>query len=80
VRWVGRTSRERYIRVLDSGTTFRVNRTVAAVMDACSGGTPGDALRYLQARHREIPLERLERDTFRAVRWLTLHRVLEPQG
>lgn len=79
VRAAGRTSHERYVRVLDSSTTYRVNRTVATVMDACSDGTPADAVRELHERHPSIPIEHVERDTIQAVRWLALHLVLRPR-
>lgn len=80
VRSAGRASAERYVRVLDTSTTFRVNRTLAAVMDACSDGTPADAVCELHARHPRVPIERVERDTIQAVRWLDLHRVLRPRA
>jgi hypothetical protein len=76
VRWTGTAERERYVRVLDSACTFRVNGTVAAVMDACSRGTPADAVEVLGSRHGGVPRERLERDTVQAVRWLCANRVL----
>jgi MoaA/NifB/PqqE/SkfB family radical SAM enzyme len=78
VRWAGGETGERYVRVLDQRSTFRVNGTVGLVMDACAGGTPHDAVERLRGRHPSIPRERIARDTVRAVRWLTLNGLLRP--
>jgi MoaA/NifB/PqqE/SkfB family radical SAM enzyme len=78
VRATGSERRDRYVRVLDTSCTFRVNATAATVMDACDDGTPGDAVRLLRSRHPGIADEQLARDTVRAVRWLEANRLLRP--
>ena len=77
VRCAGTAAGDRYVRVLDTAANFRMNSTVATVMDACSDGAVSDAVARLHARH-PVPPDRLVRDTLQAVRWLTANRVVLP--
>ena len=74
--WLGGSADREAVGLALSPSTFRVNRTVATVMDECAHGTPAHAVGRLRERHPAEAPERLERDTIGAVRWLTLHGVL----
>ena len=60
----------RYVHLVGTGRICRLNATAAAVMDACGGGTPGDAVAALADRHPAVELERLRTDVLAATRWL----------
>src|SRR3712207_8573484 len=53
-----------------TGVVTRLNPTAASVFAACDGGTPGDALATLRARHPSVGEARLGRDVLRSVRML----------
>ena len=66
------------MRVVGNGRTCRLNSTGAVVMDACDGGTPGDAVERLAARHPAIARTTLENDVLASVRSLLDRNVLVP--
>ncbi len=78
VRATGSGERGRYVRVVGNGRTCRLNSTGAVVMDACDGGTPGDAVERLAARHPAIARTTLENDVLASVRSLLDRNVLVP--
>jgi hypothetical protein len=67
-----------HVRILASGALVRLNETSLAVLDACSPGTPGDALEALAALHPSVPTEQMADDVRATVRSLAVRGILRP--
>jgi MoaA/NifB/PqqE/SkfB family radical SAM enzyme len=68
----------RYVRMVDSGLVFRLNKQAALVLDACAGGTVGAAARTLGERFPALDPARALDDVLRCVRLLEARRALVP--
>jgi MoaA/NifB/PqqE/SkfB family radical SAM enzyme len=78
VRWDGVSNEDRLVRVLSTREVHRLNRTAAAVMDACADGTPADAVERLLELHPGADRQALERDVLAAVRLMVARRIVVP--
>jgi hypothetical protein len=67
-----------HVRIPATGTISRLNRTAAAVLEACSPGTAGDAVDALAASSPAEPRERIERDVRLTIRSLCARGILRP--
>jgi hypothetical protein len=67
-----------HVRILASGALARLNAASELVLDACSPGTPGDAVDALAALHPSVPRERLADDVRETVRSLAMRGILRP--
>jgi MoaA/NifB/PqqE/SkfB family radical SAM enzyme len=67
-----------HVRILATGAIVRLNTTALAVLDACSPGTPGDAVAALLAAHPAEPRARIEHDVRETVRSLAVRGILRP--
>jgi MoaA/NifB/PqqE/SkfB family radical SAM enzyme len=80
LRSTGARDGERFVRVVADGRVCRLNGTAALILDSCDGGTPGEAVDALAARHPRVPRETLEEDVLTMVRWLLSRGVIRPSG
>ena len=74
VRYSAGEAGGRYVRA--PGGISRLNATAATVMDACSPGTPADAVAVLAARHPGRSLRTLEHEVLETTRQLARRGVL----
>ena len=75
VRWSADDDGGRHVRG-PLGGVIRLNATAAVVMDACSPGTPADAVAALAARHPGRAARALERDVLETTRRLAARGLL----
>jgi MoaA/NifB/PqqE/SkfB family radical SAM enzyme len=78
VRWATGEGGARYVRS-ERGNVTRLNATAALVMDACTDGTPAEAVARLRARSNGHTAPRVEHDVLDSVKRLTSRGVLRPQ-
>jgi hypothetical protein len=78
IRFATESDGGRYVRMVDASRVLRLNGTAAAVMDACDGGSTGDAVARLTASFPEQPRGRLEQDVLGTVRYLQGRGLLRP--
>jgi hypothetical protein len=71
---------DRLVRHRGTGVVTRLNPTAAAVLAACDGGTPGEALAVLCGRHPSVGEDRLAHDVLRSVRMLLARGLVVPAG
>jgi MoaA/NifB/PqqE/SkfB family radical SAM enzyme len=67
-----------HVRIPATGTISHLNSTALAVLEACSPGSPGDAVDTLVARYPNEPRARIERDVRQTVRSLAARGILRP--
>ena len=67
-----------HVRIPSTGAIARLNRTAVAVLEACSPGTPGDAVEALATAYPNESRDRIERDVRQTIRSLAARGILRP--